>query len=434
LATSNPLDLASTSASRAQPHLDPPPPVPSGLKALSNTQILIAANVLVFLAMVSHSTWLSGVQWSLDTPIGAKFDWKLLLLWGSDYGPLTLGGQYWRVLTSLFVHLNIFHLLGNMLFLWRLGKPLDRLLNRTQALVIYLLSGAASSLASLAWHPTWIAAGASGAVHGQAGVLIALLAFAKLNLPRRQTFGILLWIVLLMPFGLLFGHFSKTTDYAAHAGGLVTGFAIGVFLAWIFRGSPLERATRQRRGLAVTAFILVLSFGGVIAMRYNVVRQYRQRLEVKAFLIAARKEAIAKNPNDAAAHVNLATEYFFQSEYDEAAHELRRALEIKPGDPDTLSHVTDTYMAMGRPEDAIPLFRKNLSQGPSTAGKYTSFSILLELTGNLNEAEEMARKAVALDSRSKRSHQQLASVLSQLHKTEEAERERKLANQLPESQ
>jgi len=80
------------------------------------------------------------------------------------------------------------------------------------------------------------------------------------------------------PFGLLFGHFSKTTDYAAHAGGLISGLAIGVLLAWILRGSPLHAAARQRKVLAVTSFILVLSFGGVIATRHDVVTQSRQNL------------------------------------------------------------------------------------------------------------------------------------------------------------
>jgi membrane associated rhomboid family serine protease len=383
--------------------------------------------------MLFHSIWLSGVQRFLNTPIGTDFDDKILLLWGSNYGPLTLGGQYWRVLTCLFLHLNIFHLAGNMLFLWRLGKPLDRLLSRKQTLAIYLLTGAASSLTSLAWHPTFLKLGSSGAIFGQAGVLIALLGLAKINLPRRQTRGIVLWIVLMMPFGLLLGHFDKTTDYAAHLGGLLSGLAIGALLVWVLRGSPLERAARQRRVLAVTAFALVLCFGVVIAVRYDVVRQYRQRLEVNAFLIAAEKEAISKNPNDAAAHQNLATLYLGQSEYAEAVDELRRALEIKPGDPNALSQLVFTYMVIGRARDAIPLFRKNLPQGPTTAGKYASFSFVLEQAGSLNEAEEMARKAVALDNRSKASHQQLASVLEQLHKTEEAELERKLADQLPES-
>lgn len=430
-ATSSAPDPTSISPPAVEPQFAPALPPAKVLPPFSNTRILISANVLIFLAMLFHSIWISGVQRFLDAPIGTHFDDKVLLLWGGDYGPLTLGGQYWRVLTCLFVHWNIFHLAGNMLFLWRLGKPLDRLLSRTQTLFIYLFTGAASSLVSLAWHPAFLSFGSSGAICGQAGVLIALLAFAKLNLPRRQTLAILPWIVFLMPFELFFGHFSKTT--AVHAGGLVSGLAIGVLLAWVLRGSPLERAVRQRKVMAVAAFALVLSFGGVIALRYDVVRQYRQRLEMKAFLIAAEKEAVAKNPNDAAPHRNLATSYFFDGEYDESANELRRALEIKPGDPDVLSQLAITYMTMGRSQDSVELYRTNLSHGPATADKYASFSFFLEQAGSLKEAEEMARKAVALDDRSKRSHQQLALALERLHKTEEAARERKLADQLPES-
>jgi membrane associated rhomboid family serine protease len=383
--------------------------------------------------MLCHSLWLSGVQQIRDTRIGSDFDDKVLLLWGSNYGPLTLGGQYWRALTCLFVHFNLLHLAGNMLFLWLLGKQLDRHLGKTQTLAIYLFTGAVSSLASLAWHPTFLSAGSSGAIHGQAGVLIALLALTKLNLPRRPILGTLLCMVLLAPFGLLSSQISKITDYAAHAGGLVSGLALGVLLAWILRGSPSAKVARQRRVLAVTSFALVLGFGGVIAMRHNIVREYRQRLEMRAFLIGIQEEAISKNPDDAAAHEKLATSYFLRSEFDESTNELRRVLEIKPGDPDALSQLAFTYILRGHAGDAIPVFEKNISQGPATADKYAWFSILLEDTASLNEAEEMARKAVALDNRSKGSHQQLASVLSKLHKTEEAERERKLADQLPES-
>jgi membrane associated rhomboid family serine protease len=99
--------------------------------------------------------------------------------------------------------------------LWRLGRPLDRLFSSKEALLIYLFTGVASSLTSLAWHPTFLKLGSSGAIFGQAGVLVPLLALAKLNLPRRQAFGIVLWIVLMAPFGLLLGHFDKTTDYTA---------------------------------------------------------------------------------------------------------------------------------------------------------------------------------------------------------------------------
>jgi membrane associated rhomboid family serine protease len=429
---SNPLDLATTSSPETQSQFQPNPPAPRGLGWLSSTQLLIAANVLMFLSMLFYGIWHSGGRRFLDTPIGTGFDDRALLLWGGNYGPLTLGGQYWRVVTCLFVHLNTFHLASNMLLLWRLGKPLERLLNRKRHLIIYLFTGATSSLTSLAWHPTSLKLGSSGAIFGQAGVLIALLGFGKLNLPRRQTLGIVFWLVLMTPFGLILDHFDKTTDYAAHLGGLVSGLTIGALLVWVLRASPLKSAARQHIVWGVAALALVLSFGGVIAARYDAVSEYREKLEMRAFLIAAEKEAISKNPKDAMAHQRLSDLYLGQSEYDKALDELRRALEIKPGDPDTLSQLATTCIAVNRPGDAIPVFRQHLIQGPATAGKYASFSLLLELTGSLNEAEEMARKAVALDNRSKARHQQLASVLMLLHKTEEAERERKLADQIPE--
>jgi membrane associated rhomboid family serine protease len=210
---SNPLDLATTSSPETQSQFQPNPPAPRGLGWLSSTQLLIAANVLMFLSMLFYGIWHSGGQRFLDTPIGTGFDDKALLLWGGNYGPLTLGGQYWRVVTCLFVHLNTFHLASNMLLLWRLGKPLERLLNRKRHLIIYLFTGATSSLTSLAWHPTSLKLGSSGAIFGQAGALIALLGFGKLNLPRRQTLGIVFWLVLMTPFGLILDHFDKTTDY-----------------------------------------------------------------------------------------------------------------------------------------------------------------------------------------------------------------------------
>ncbi|HLJ29133.1 MAG TPA: rhomboid family intramembrane serine protease [Candidatus Angelobacter sp.] len=241
----------------------------------SATAILIAANILVFLAMQVHSIYITGAEKFLDTRIGAAFDSALLQRWGSDFSPLTLGGQFWRVITSVFLHSNIVHLGVNMLFLWRLGIQLDRLFDRAQIFAIYLLTGAASSLLSLAWNPIRNSVGFSGAIYGQAGVLIALLAFARLNLPRRNLVNILVWVLLLTPFDLLWGHLSKTTDYAAHVGGLMSGLVIGALLARTFRKSRTERTHLQRRLLLFVTAALVFMFAAVTQLRSDVVKQYR---------------------------------------------------------------------------------------------------------------------------------------------------------------
>jgi rhomboid protease GluP len=165
--------------SNTQECAESPKRAPQRRDWLSTTRILIACNVLVFLAMLIHSLSITGMQAFLNTRIAANFDSELLRRWGSLYGPLALGGQFWRVITSQFVHLNAVHLMFNMLFLWRLGKPLDRLFDRTQTLGIYLLTGAAASVCSLGWQPLADSVGASGGVYGQAGVLIAQFGIAQ---------------------------------------------------------------------------------------------------------------------------------------------------------------------------------------------------------------------------------------------------------------
>lgn len=231
---------------------------------LSATRILIICNVVIFYALLAHWRSVAGNEKFLQTGIGADFDRALLLEWGADYGPLTLRGEFWRLVISIFLHANIVHLALNMLFLWRLGKPLDRIFGRAQALALFLLTGAAGSMASMAWHPMQASVGSSGAVYGQGGVLIALLALARgrLNLSRRNITVILIWLVLLVPFGLLSGHPSKYTDYAAHAGGIVSGLLIGAALAGTLRLSQAERVDRQTQLLrfATVAWIAVFAF------------------------------------------------------------------------------------------------------------------------------------------------------------------------------
>jgi membrane associated rhomboid family serine protease len=242
-------------------------------KRLSTTFLLILCNTLIFYAMLTHCAYIMGKEFG-NSLIFSDFDSALLQKWGGDYGPLTLTGQFWRIITSTFLHWNGWHLCMNMLFLFGLGRYLDRLFTRTQSLAIYLLTGMSGSILSLAWNPLAIYAGASGAIYGQAGVLIALLCFARSNFSRRDIRNLLIWIILLMPIELLWGHVSKRTGYAAHLGGMLCGFGIGILLARTFWLSPEERAARQRRVWQFAAVPLVILFTIVMQVRRNAVMGY----------------------------------------------------------------------------------------------------------------------------------------------------------------
>lgn len=263
-----------------EPSVLPPP----RKKWTSTTSLLLIANTLIFLAMVAYNVYDTGWEKFLNTPIAADFDPEIWLKWGSDFGPFTLTGQFWRAITSIFLHKNFVHLGWNMLFLWGLGRYLDRLFTRWQAFAIFLLTGVSGSIFSLAWHPVTNSAGASGAIYGQAGVLIALLCFARLKLPRRDIRNILLWIIFAMPIELLWSPLSKHTDYAGHIGGMLGGLVIGVLLALTFR-RPIDRASRQNGVLRFATVVLVIIFAAVAQARREVALKY---LNAQNFISSSR--------------------------------------------------------------------------------------------------------------------------------------------------
>jgi len=132
-------------------------------RTLSLTTLLVGINVTVFVLMV-----LTGV--SPLTPTTPQ-----LLRWGANWGPLSLGSQAWRMLTSNYVHGGLIHIFFNMWCLLNLGAVAERVFDRWTYVLIYTASGLAGSLASLWWHPMVVGVGASGAIFGMAAALIAAL-------------------------------------------------------------------------------------------------------------------------------------------------------------------------------------------------------------------------------------------------------------------
>lgn len=163
---------------------------------------------------------------NLLQPAGAD-----LIRWGSNYSPLTLPGQPWRLLTSVFLHGGFGHLLLNMLTLVFLGLLAERLVGSKRLLGVYLLSGVAGSLASLWWHSQGVnSVGASGAIFGLYGLLLATLARRPASLNRSERAALGVFVLYFMVSSLVGGLESHTTDNAAHVGGLLAGAALGAVL------------------------------------------------------------------------------------------------------------------------------------------------------------------------------------------------------------
>ncbi|NLX96691.1 MAG: rhomboid family intramembrane serine protease [Rhodopirellula sp.] len=201
------------------------------------TPSLIAVNVAIFGAMVA-----SGVH-----PISPIT--RDLANWGANFGPMTLNGQWWRLVTSMFLHGGIVHLAMNMFFLWYIGRLVERLVGNVGFLVLYFVSGIAGSMTSLAWKPEVFSVGASGAIFGVLGALLGFIILRRDSIPDT-VFGQLRHSVLaLIGYNVLFGMMVPGIDMAAHAGGFIAGFLCGLILS-----QPLSLeavAARWQRNAAV---------------------------------------------------------------------------------------------------------------------------------------------------------------------------------------
>ena len=180
------------------------------------TPLLLDLNLVIFLLMV-----LAGV--SALAPAGAA-----LVAWGSNFSPLTLPGQPWRLLTACFVHAGAGHLLLNASSLLLLGLLAEPLLGSRRLALAYVLCGVGGSLASLWWHRAAgiNSVGASGAIFGLYGVQIALLLTQTLPLNRQERLTLLFFLLYFL-LASVAGSTDGRIDHAAHLGGLLTGLLVG---------------------------------------------------------------------------------------------------------------------------------------------------------------------------------------------------------------
>ncbi len=177
------------------------------------TPIILDLNILVFLLMM-----FSGL--GILSPQGIE-----LIKWGANFKPLTTDGEWWRLLTSIFLHAGFLHLANNMIALFFIGPFLETSIGSKKFMIIYLMTGLIASITSLLYHDAMVSVGASGAIFGMYGLLVALmiLRYIDKNLTAILRVSVAIFIGLNLIMGLGGG-----IDMAAHLGGLISGFVIGI--------------------------------------------------------------------------------------------------------------------------------------------------------------------------------------------------------------
>ena len=154
-------------------------------------------------------------------------------LWGRCGTDLVLrDGQYWRLLTSVFLHADIRHLGSNLLVQILLGNPVERNIGHVKYLALYLLSGIGGNIVSVLYDSALgvntYSVGASGAVFGVIGVLILLIVKGRKKLRRGSS--LLARAAFAVFFSIYSGFRNPYTDNAAHLGGLAAGVLLGLLL------------------------------------------------------------------------------------------------------------------------------------------------------------------------------------------------------------
>ena len=201
----------------------------------------------------------TAVFFSLPIVFPGRYPYRLESL-GAAWGPLVFSGEWWRVLTCSFVHFELSHLLPNMIGLWILGSRMERELGRWTFLLFYLICGVAVALSILALNPFTAFVGASGAVAGLAGAIIAIYIprFNTLSWRTRGKLGILILVVV----GLVTREFSRGGLYLAHTTGLLLGAVLCILLVQVAK-------TARTKFYALVGLLPLLFVAAMLVQRYH---------------------------------------------------------------------------------------------------------------------------------------------------------------------
>lgn len=211
-----------------------------GVRDHEITFMLIAVNLVIFTVMV-----LKGVDYT-DPEV------KDIIAWGGNLKFNVTGGEWWRLITAAFVHIGIFSLLVNMFGLYWIGLMVESILGNFKFLIAYLCTEVIAGLISLLWVQEGVIAGASGAVSGMYGVLIA---FATTNYINKKFPKV--WLICITAYAVfnIFMGWHGAVDNAANIG----GFAAGIFVGYLFYFFHFKRNLARAGGTRISIEVLLIT-------------------------------------------------------------------------------------------------------------------------------------------------------------------------------
>ena len=377
--------------------LAPAPPLER--PRITVTKILIAANVLVLAGMAISGGAAHAVQ-TLGTPSS-----EVLLRWGADWGPRTFDGEWWRVITSMFVHIGVLHLFMNMWCLRDYGRMAETVYGRSSFVALYLVAGVSGSLSSLAWHPNTISAGASAAIFGVVGSLIPPYRQGRLPVPEHALKQARKSLTTFVVYNLLFGFAIPAIDNAAHIGGLIAGYVVGT----LWTRSASERGRQLTAKFVIAAVLVLATIGSAVwyGRRWDVaIIQSAIALEHGHPDTAVTKARLATQhkPDDALAFAILGEALRASGQDAAAVQAFEQSLRLKPDADYVLAELGSAYLKQQRWQLAYDALHRATQLNPKNGAALVDLGIALENLGRTDQAVDAIRAGVKASPELARGH------------------------------
>lgn len=285
------------------------------------TYVILAINVFLFILLE-----IQGGSTSTD----------VLIRFGAKYNPAILDGEWWRIISSVFLHIGMLHLIMNMLALHVVGSLVEQIYGNMRFIIIYLLAGVVGGVTSFAYSPQ-VAAGASGAIFGLFGALL----YFGLN-HRRIFFQTMGWNVIgVILFNIGFGFMVPQIDNSAHIGGLFGGFVAAAIVYFPKKKQLLHQLLASFLFISIT--IMIIWFGSANHAVQQEANQYELARQVKVIndlidqeayeqIITVSTQALDIEPNDYRAELLFyrSYAYSYMSQTDKALKDLETLIRIAP--------------------------------------------------------------------------------------------------------
>ena len=380
-----------------EPQFDSAPPpqskskrVPTSFYLASPTVWLIAINVIVFLV----TCWFSRSFLHIDV--------DNLLRFGANYGTRTLGGQPWRLLTSVFLHEGVLHIALNMWALFNLGILAEILFGRRAFTVMYLLCGLAGSIGSVWWHFHTgsigvVGIGASGAIFGIAGALIPALALQKNARLRVALKGNLTSILIFVAYTVIYGAKAAHIDNSAHLGGLAAGLVLGLALPSSPGFDKDHHPARKLLVVAASAGLLLASFLWLQRSQVGILNYARAQTALQKKDLNTATALLNKNllrdSRDVNSRFLLGLIYLQQEKLEDAKQQFETVTQIAPDWSNAHAQLCIAYLRLRDVGHALASCKRSVELDPKDADKQFNLGLTQSANNDLAGAIESFFKA-----------------------------------------